>query len=210
MRRELLARPAPGGTPLADKANDTDAFRAETAERGTFANVPPRRADAWPRHALRRTPGQLPCRTQARRRPRLDQCVICPPPMQSTPLSPRQPAAPATPIDLQELRDNLFRPVPLLRHRAIVRTLRSLPHAGPLSRGQAKAVVTNLIVRRGAFFRSGLRLPAEAWRPALWGTPVPSGARADPRRKAASARIGLRRGDLAMIEAPSFTRRPDT
>lgn len=40
--RELLARLAPGGILLADKAYDTDAIRAETAQRGTFANVPPR------------------------------------------------------------------------------------------------------------------------------------------------------------------------
>ncbi|MDR6951786.1 transposase [Ancylobacter sp. 3268] len=40
--RELLARLAPGGILLADKAYDTDAIRAETAERGGFANVPPR------------------------------------------------------------------------------------------------------------------------------------------------------------------------
>ena len=40
--RELLARLGPGGILLADKAYDTDAIRAETAERGTFANVPPR------------------------------------------------------------------------------------------------------------------------------------------------------------------------
>ncbi len=40
--RELLARLAPGGILLADKAYDTDAIRAETAERGGFANVPAR------------------------------------------------------------------------------------------------------------------------------------------------------------------------
>ncbi len=40
--RELLARLAPGSILLADKAYDTDAIRAETAERGAFANVPPR------------------------------------------------------------------------------------------------------------------------------------------------------------------------
>mgnify|MGYP001766511060 CR=1 FL=1 len=40
--RELLARLAPGCILLADKANDTDTIRAESAERGTFANVPPR------------------------------------------------------------------------------------------------------------------------------------------------------------------------
>ncbi|OYW34735.1 MAG: hypothetical protein B7X99_11055 [Rhizobiales bacterium 17-65-6] len=40
--RELLARLAPGGILLADKAYDTDAIRAETAARGGFANVPPR------------------------------------------------------------------------------------------------------------------------------------------------------------------------
>ncbi|WP_170219033.1 IS5 family transposase [Xanthobacter autotrophicus] len=40
--RELLARLPAGGILLADKACDTDAIRAETAERGTFANVPPR------------------------------------------------------------------------------------------------------------------------------------------------------------------------
>ncbi|MFG1404437.1 IS5 family transposase [Xanthobacter sediminis] len=40
--RELLAHLAPGGILLADKAYDTDAIRAETAERGAFANVPPR------------------------------------------------------------------------------------------------------------------------------------------------------------------------
>lgn len=40
--RELLARLAPRAILLADKAYDTDAIRAETAERGAFANVPPR------------------------------------------------------------------------------------------------------------------------------------------------------------------------
>lgn len=40
--RELLARLALGGILLADKAYDTDAIRVETAERGGFANVPPR------------------------------------------------------------------------------------------------------------------------------------------------------------------------
>ncbi|QRG08962.1 transposase [Xanthobacter dioxanivorans] len=40
--RELLARFPPGGILLADKAYDTDAIRAEMAERSTFAKVPPR------------------------------------------------------------------------------------------------------------------------------------------------------------------------
>ena len=40
--REVLARLAPGGILLADKAYDTDDIRAETGERGAFANVPPR------------------------------------------------------------------------------------------------------------------------------------------------------------------------
>lgn len=40
--RELLARLAPGGILLADKAYDTDAIRAETERRGASANVPPR------------------------------------------------------------------------------------------------------------------------------------------------------------------------
>ncbi len=42
MGRELLAHAPTGCILLADKAYDTDAIRAETAERGTFANVPPR------------------------------------------------------------------------------------------------------------------------------------------------------------------------
>lgn len=40
--RKLLAHLPQGGILLADKAYDTDAIRAETAERGTFANVPAR------------------------------------------------------------------------------------------------------------------------------------------------------------------------
>jgi transposase len=40
--RDLLARLAPGGILFADTACDTDAIRAGTAERGVFANVPPR------------------------------------------------------------------------------------------------------------------------------------------------------------------------
>lgn len=40
--RELLAHAPTGSILLADKAYDTDAIRAETAERGAFANVPPR------------------------------------------------------------------------------------------------------------------------------------------------------------------------
>ncbi|SHO66778.1 Transposase [Pseudoxanthobacter soli DSM 19599] len=77
--RELLAHLQQGGILLADKAYDTDAIRTEAAERGVFANVPPRairkrtfafgprlyrqrnqierffkphQADAGPRHAL--------------------------------------------------------------------------------------------------------------------------------------------------------------
>lgn len=37
-----LARLLPGGVLLADKSYDTEAIRAETAERGAFADVPPR------------------------------------------------------------------------------------------------------------------------------------------------------------------------
>ncbi|MBB3770790.1 transposase [Angulomicrobium tetraedrale] len=40
--RERLAHLAPGGILLADKAYDTDAIRAETAERDAFAKAPPR------------------------------------------------------------------------------------------------------------------------------------------------------------------------
>lgn len=40
--RELLARFAPRGILLAVKAYDTDVIRAETAQRGAFASVPPR------------------------------------------------------------------------------------------------------------------------------------------------------------------------
>lgn len=40
--RELLAHVPPGGILLADKAYDNDVIRAETAQRGAFANVPPR------------------------------------------------------------------------------------------------------------------------------------------------------------------------
>ncbi len=40
--RELLAHVRPEGILLADKAYDTDATRAETAQRGAFAKVPPR------------------------------------------------------------------------------------------------------------------------------------------------------------------------
>lgn len=40
--RELLSRLATGGILLADRAYDTDAIRAEMAQRGAFANVPSR------------------------------------------------------------------------------------------------------------------------------------------------------------------------
>jgi transposase len=40
--RQLLAHLEPGGILLADKVYDADAIRAEAAERGGFANVPPR------------------------------------------------------------------------------------------------------------------------------------------------------------------------
>lgn len=40
--RELLAHVPAGSILLADKAYDTDAIRAGTAQRGAFANVPPR------------------------------------------------------------------------------------------------------------------------------------------------------------------------
>ena len=40
--RQMLPLVAPGATLIADRAYDTNAIRAEVAERGAWANIPPR------------------------------------------------------------------------------------------------------------------------------------------------------------------------